>query len=180
MIWIWEHSHRQAHFKKLFMPKEQISQISPLKRFPRKELVHAEIPKGGRARDFFLCFGLRIISERLADFLIEEETKIQLFPVTVTHADGRIIEGNYFYPHLMSEVDCINQEESEIITTPTGTHWGKLVLDDSKLNGEKLFYIKGLFDVRAVSNDFKKKLKSRKFTGIDFIESSKYLRPYYL
>jgi hypothetical protein len=142
MVWIWEPSFNRQRFKKLFMPKESPWDPVPLKRFPRKELVQVEIPKGGLVRDSFYCGMLVIVSQRLADVLIEEQTEIVLYPVTVTHASGKIIEENYYYPHLLCEVDCIDPIKSEIITTPTGTHWGNLVIEESKLNAEKLFYIK--------------------------------------
>jgi hypothetical protein len=180
MIWIWESnfgSYNRVKFKKLFMPKEQIWEPVPLKRFPRKEIVQIEIGKHRPVEDFYSCGLLDIVSERLADLLLEQKAKIQLYPVTVTHAGGKEIEENFYYPHLLNEVDCVDWEQSDIITTPTGTNRGKLVLDESKAEGEKLFYIKGLNHTRAISEDLKKLLVAGKFKGLILTRPAEYLKP---
>jgi hypothetical protein len=181
MIWILQPDFKhytRAHFKKLFLPKEEITLPVPLKRFPRKELVQVEIEKSSPVSDFFSCIELQIISERLADFFLENKTKVEIYPITVTHKNKKIdLDQDFYHLHTLCEVDCINQEESEIITK-SGTHWGKLVLDESEVGQEKLFNIKGLFDVRAVTDDLKEKLIAEKFTGLELVPYDKFLKPY--
>lgn len=148
--------------------------------FAPGDLVLYHTQKRRRLTDMLATGGNLIVSPRMMEILSQFDVGfLEFFPVPVRNTwDDKIVD--YFFVHVLSSIDFIDKEKSDITWYEDG-YGGvekarSLIIDETKLQGRKVFRSPDLFQDTFVSEEVKVALEAAQLTGITFVSVDEYHR----
>lgn len=121
-------------------------------------------------------------SQRLREFLEGRKVShIEYHPVTVRDHKGKVIKSQYYIINPISNVDCLDLPASGAVMSRVKTtkvqFIKKLVLRDQALDvSRQIFRITNFDMITLVREDLAAAMDNAEFTGVRWIEASKYPR----
>lgn len=134
--------------------------------------------------DYFECLHLKIVSEKCRAILENLAVSMQFLPIKLTNMNGRVYGGGqYFFAHLLAELDCFDYEKSSFETRKFGS--GKkvvrdvqsLVLRDELVGTEPVFTLKDIsFFPCLASDEFVQAIEETDLVGFLFEDVTDYAK----
>ena len=138
-------------------------------------------PKDINLSDNLFGGNYRVISSRLKEALLPlaGKSNIEFLPVSILNHKGRVASNGYFILNPLDIVDCIDVEQSGVVWNsidPTLiSNCEKFVLKEETVpNGLVVFRPKFMSGTILIRKEVADKITTENFTGISFLESSKY------
>jgi hypothetical protein len=122
--------------------------------------------------------GLLIASDGFARAL-PPDPNLELLPIRILDHRGKVVGASYWIVHPLGFVDCIDAAASDVDADPLDPQSlgsvRKLALDRPRVPaGSRLFRIRGLAGMYAVTADLRDRLRSASLRGVDFVEVGEY------
>lgn len=124
--------------------------------------------------------GIRIISERVKNFLISEGVdSVEFLPLTILNHKGRAVVGSYFIVNPPYVINCIDLGASQVewndIDSELIDSCKQLVVNNELIpNKESIFRPKNLPIINLIRSDLAEKLTDAGFSGFIFRDPLKY------
>jgi hypothetical protein len=131
--------------------------------------------------DFFICFSLHIVSQAIKELIQSfENVKVEFFPMEVFVSGEKYVHKNYFFMHIIDEVNCFDSIKSEYkshqvkstgATIIDSIH--KLVLKPVNTKEHRLFRVSEVgFFILCVDAVIASQIADAGLTGVVFLEPS--------
>lgn len=136
--------------------------------FPRLEL---SIESKARPNDYIKSGPLFIASEKLKDIFEKFKIEMEVFPV-VMRQNNDLVDVQYYYLHLLEEVDCIDRSKSEFTLDENYIdEIDSLVIDKDRLEGTSFVKVANCIDsILIASSELVDEVLGSGITGVRFVD----------
>jgi hypothetical protein len=135
--------------------------------FPKLRL---QLDDDGKPADYIESGPMLIISEKLKKIMETLNCLVEYHPVELRHKDGSSAAENYFLANILLHLDFLDQRAVYTMEDDCIDEIESLVVDDDKVEGVNLCYLKNAYDAVLLASDrFAILCRDQNVTGPRFI-----------